>query len=59
MEDMMSQNEIHVGGKTVLRFPGFVIRDEPEIPARQIREFMARVDADRRAKCGKVLLSQH
>jgi len=58
-KDMMSQNEVHVGGKTLLRYPGFVIRDEPAIPARQIADFMARVDASRGAKCGKVSLSQH
>ena len=57
-KDMLTQNEVQVGGKTILRYHGFVIRDEPEVPARQIGDFMARVDASRLSKCAKSLLSQ-
>jgi hypothetical protein len=51
--DLLHMDDIHVGGKTVLRYPGFIIRHQPEIPAGHIARFMQRVDADRGGKCGK------
>ena len=39
-KDMNSQNEMHLEGKTVLRYPGFVVRHQPWVSARQIQKFI-------------------
>jgi len=46
--DMFAQNELHVEGKTVFRYPGFVIRHQHWIPAHQIQRFIASAE-DRRS----------
>jgi hypothetical protein len=38
--DMNSQNELHLEGKTVLRYPGFIVRHQPWVSARQIQTFI-------------------
>jgi len=47
--DMNSQNELHLEGKTVLRYPGFIVRHQSWVAARQIQKFIHECDRKRSA----------
>jgi hypothetical protein len=40
--DMRRGNELTISGLRVLRFPAFVVRDEPDVVAAQIRDALGR-----------------
>ena len=46
--DQLRQNDIVLGGTTVLRYPSVVVRDEPELVAAQLRQALADLGAIRR-----------
>lgn len=46
--DLLHVAELQVEGRTVLRYPGFIVRHQPEVPAAHIGDFMRRVDRQRR-----------
>ena len=47
--DMNSQNELHLEGKTMLRYPGFIVRHQPWVSAHQIQKFIDECNRKRSA----------
>lgn len=41
--DMWRDNELHVGGDTVLRYPSFAVRENEEQVAEQVRQMLRRL----------------